>query len=1613
MIHTWLITKLAELLSIEPDAIDIYEPFANYGLGSADAVGLSGELEEWLERELSPTLVFDYPCIAVLADYLVHGEHVATTTAQSPAAEQINTQAESIAIIGIGCRFPGDANTPESFWELLKSGFDAISEVPAARWDIDAFYSPDPDAPGKMYTRSGGFLADIDRFDASFFGISPREAVKMHPQQRLLLEVAWEALEHAGQAASTLAGSKTGVFIGLMNMPDYAQLQAQAGDASYMDDPYYGIGTSGSITSGRLSYLFDFQGPNLAVDTACSSSLVATHLACQSLRNRECNLALVGGVSTNLLPENIVNACKMHMLSQDGRCKTFDASADGFAIGEGCGVVVLKRLSEALADHDNVLAVIRGSAINQDGRSNGITAPNKLAQEAVIQQALANANIEPDRVSYVEAHGSATALGDPIEVEALVATLGQERTPERPLVIGSVKTNIGHLAAAAGIAGLIKAVLALQHKEIPPHLHLKERNPYIRWESCPVVIPTSCMPWPVEEQPRVAGVSSFGWSGTNAHLLLEEGPALEVAEPSQRKYALLTLSAKTESALERTTDNLLAYLKKYPDVSLADVAYTCQIGRNAFAHRRVLVCESVQDAVSKLEQRDSGKILTNVCKENRGSITFLFSETYNRFSDSTRQLYQQEPVYREWVDTCCNILYHHLHFDLREIMYPYYQPDHSILSSKPTNGNGHTKTALSQATWQTLEATDHSQRLSRTDLAQLITFVIDYALARSFISWGVYPTAMIGYGLGEYVAACLAGVLSLEDALLMVEYRRQLTTQDAEGAQPGARQSLMDLLSRATLQEPQIPYISNATGKWITGEQATDSAYWADHLCRPEAFAAGMTLLLQDPERVLLEIGVGLELSSFARQHLPCDSKQPMILSCLSNEAEPLPEQAALQTTLGRLWLAGIPLDWPSFYTHEQRVRLPLPTYPFERQRYWIESNKPKQAAAPTVASSVTVVDQLKREHIADWCYFPGWKSSSPRIPFADPHSLQATTGWIFFLDDCGVGAYLTEELLRLHSNIITVTPAQVFQHNGERSYTLDPASSAHYEALFKNIRTQGYTEIRIIHLWTLTSQEHQADVCSLQSFERSAQKGFYCVLALVQALEHLQFDTCRIMLVSNGIHDVLGNETIYPEKATMLGPCLAVPFEYPDTTCRSIDITLSEVRNGRREALLSSLLGEITAESTEAMIALRGNRRWIPSIERLHIKEAASPSPVLRERGVYLITGGLGGIGLAMAEYLARTAHARLVLVGRSALPKREEWSRLRSIHTQEDKLGHQLHAIQRMEELGAQVLPLQADVTSLDQMQEVIDQTVATFGTLHGVLHAAGVPGMGLMQLKAPEQAARVLAPKVQGTLVLEQVLALFSLDFLVLFSSITSSTGGGPGQVDYAAANAFLDAYAHRYSNRHGRTIAIDWGEWQWNAWEEGLNGYDSDIQLFFKEHRQRFGITFEEGTEVFGRILAAHEPRVIVSTQDFHQLTELLQSFSASSLARNAQYDSQTRPKYPRPTLASSYTPPGNELEQTIVSLWEELLGIAPVGIHDNFFELGGNSLVGINLMARMRKTLHLETFPAYVLYEAPTVNAMAQYIGQGQKVVVIEERWERGAKRRAGLTQRLDNMRRRQ
>ncbi|KAB8314798.1 type I polyketide synthase [Tolypothrix campylonemoides VB511288] len=888
---------------------------------------------------------------------------------------QENDKKEPIAIIGMGCRFPGGADNPEAFWRLLRDGEDAISEVPPERWDINAYYNPEPNTPGKICTRKGGFVGQVSEFDAEFFGIAPREAVGIDPQQRLLLEVSWEALSNSGLVPEHLAGSQTGVFIGITT-DDYCHLSRRREPTEL--DAYVATGNCHNVAAGRLSYILGLKGPSLAVDTSCSSSLVALHLAMMSLRNFECDLALVGGVNLLLAPDLSIVFSQARMLSRDGYCKTFDAAADGYVRGEGCGVVVLKRMSDAVANKDNILALIRGSAINHDGFSKGLTAPNGLSQQAVIRAALENAKIDPTQVSYVEAHGTGTFLGDPIEVKALGKVFG-DRPSNQPLIIGSVKTNFGHLEAAAGIVGLIKVVLALQHEEIPPHLHLKQPNPIIKWDELPIKVPIQRMPWAREKQPRLAGVSSFGFSGTNAHVVLEEAPTTESVQTTvERPLHLLTVSAKTEEALNQFILSYENHLVANPSLKLGDICFSTNTGRSHFQHCLSVVAATTAELQEKLRELRAGKkpggVYTGIQQTTQPKIAFVFTGQGSQYLNMGRQLYETQPTFCTAIDRCAEILRPHLEVPLQEVLY---------------------------------SVTRDNSLLNQTAYTQPALFAIEYALAQVWKSWGVEPDVVMGHSVGEYVAATVAGIFSLEDGLKLIATRGRLMQQlPATGSMVAVMTSETQLrplvepytdtvaiaainrpenvvlsgdaaavskivaqleqagtkvlplqvshafhspLMKPMLAEfervasainykfPQIPIVSNVTGKLVSDEMTT-ADYWVRHVSQPVQFAASMETLHQQGYGVFVEIGPKPILLGMGRQCLP-EQGQLWLASLRPTH----PDWSQMLESLAQLYVHGAKVDWAGFDKDYTRRSVVLPTYPFQRQRYWMESSSSPQ----------------------------------------------------------------------------------------------------------------------------------------------------------------------------------------------------------------------------------------------------------------------------------------------------------------------------------------------------------------------------------------------------------------------------------------------------------------------------------------------------------------------------------------------------------------------------------------------------------------------------------------------------------------------------------------------
>jgi non-ribosomal peptide synthase protein (TIGR01720 family) len=1491
------------------------------------------------------------------------------------------TNGSEIAIIGLSGRFPGAKNVDE-FWHNLQNGIESISafsdeELLEAGVDAELLSNP-------KYVKRNAVIEDAELFDADFFGFNPRDAEMTDPQHRIFLECAWEALEKAGYNSETYNGS-IGVFAG-SNLSGYLlNIYFNQNIRNSVDDRQIAIAGDKDYLATRTSYKLNLTGPSYTVQTACSTSLVAVHLACQSLLNGECDIALVGGVSISasrkagyLYQEGGIN-------SPDGHCRAFDAKARGTVNGEGAGIVVLKRLEDTLNDGDFIHAVIKGSAINNDGSNKvSYTAPRVEGQAKVIKTAQLVAELEAETITYVEAHGTGTSLGDPIEIAALTQAFQSSTKKKNFCAIGSLKTNIGHLDVAAGVAGLIKTVLALKHKQIPPSLHFEEANPQIDFANSPFYVNNKLSEWKVDKHPRRAGVSSFGIGGTNAHVILEEAPIFTTKESVSRPWQLLVISAKTQTALESATTNLANYLAQHPDTNLADVAHTLQVGRRNFSHRRVLLCQNIQDAIKTLTAPNQQGVLSNFSETRNHSIVFMFPGQGAQYVNMGRELYETESIFRQQIDDCCELLKPHLNLDLKDILYP-----------------------------STVETT--GEQLTQTSLTQVALFVIEYALAKLWMAWGVHPQAMIGHSIGEYVAACISGVFSLEEALPLVVIRGRLMQQVEPGSmlsvslsakeiQPilgselslaasnapslcvvsGATDAIALLQNRlieqgvdcrrlhtshafhsqmmepilepfvrhlreVNLKPPQIPFVSNVTGTWITAEQATDADYWAKHLRQPVLFNEGITELLQQPERMLLEVGPGRTLTTLAKRQLISPA---VVLTSLRHPQEQISDVAFLLNTLSRLWLSGLQINWTGFYTKEQRRHIPLPTYPFERQRYWIEANP------ETTLSKAWQKPLGKKPDIADWFYIPIWKQSTPLEFFQGKEiAVEQNTRWLVFIDEYGIGGEVAKRLEQQSHDVVTVKIAENFTKLNEYTYTINPRQSDDYDALLQELRKDSLIPNGLAHFWSITPNDTlSCNKFKEQTYEDCQNLGFWSLLYLTQALGKQNIsDSLKLRVVTNNLYNVIGDEKLCPEKATILGPCKVIPKEYPNINSCIVDVVIPASNISPTQKFIDYLITELTTQQTDNIVAYRGYHRWIQTFEAVRLDESTPAKTKLKQGGVYLVTGGLGGIGLVLAEYLAKTVQAKLILIGRKGLPERSQWKQWLETHDSQDSVSRKIQKMLVLEELGSEVQVKSADVGSYEQMQLAVAEALEKFGQINGVIHAAGIAGGGIVQLKTQDVANSVLAPKVKGTLVLEKILNLknINLDFLVLCSS-QSSILNEFGQVDYCAANAFLDVYAHyRTSKSDQFTVAINWGTWQ----EVGMaveTALPEQLKLQREEDLQK-GILSQEGAEAFNRILLSSLPHVVVSPQDLQTVINKNNSFNyleqELALLSDTSKTNISKLSHPRPNLANAYVPPRNEIEQTLVDIWQQFLGIEKVGIYDNFFELAGDSIITIQIVAK--------------------------------------------------------------
>jgi amino acid adenylation domain-containing protein/non-ribosomal peptide synthase protein (TIGR01720 family) len=1572
-------------------AVGVRDNFFDLGGHSLRLLAVHARLVDELGATLSITDMFDHATIEALAG-AIDGDRGASArdAPLRPAAEPVRGGADAagdhgaVAIVGMAGRFPGSADVG-AFWDNLCAGVECVRFFD--RDELRASGIPEELLAHPSYVPARAVLDDPDRFDARFFGYTPLEAELMDPQQRLFLECCHEALETAALDPDRFAG-RVGVFGGA-SMNSYLdalrtrpEVFARAGGMAAL------ISSIHDFLTTRVSYQLNLRGPSVNVQTACSTSLVAVHEACRSLAEGRSDAALAGGVSVTVPWVSGYVHETSGVRSSDGHCRTFDARADGMVSGNGVGVVVLKRLADAVASGDTIHAVILGTAINNDGaRKLGFTAPSIEGQAEVIASAQAAAGIEPRSLGYVECHGTGTALGDPIEVAALTRVF-RERTGDTGFcALASLKSNMGHLDAAAGVAGLMKAALSVRDGVIPPSLHFQRPNPEIDFPSGPFFVNTERRPWaPEGGAPRRSAVSAFGIGGTNAHAVLEQPPGPCPSGPS-RPWQVLSLSAKTESALDAMTARLAEHLRGDETTSLADVAHTLRVGRRAFEHRRAVLCQDRSDALEALEGKRPERRWSRRSRPGR-HVVFLFPGQGAQYVGMGRELYAREPIYRDLVDDCLERLARHHALDMRPLLLPDGEP--------------------------TPEA---EARLRQTGCTQPALFVVEYALARLLMSWGITPSATLGHSVGEYVSACLAGVLDLDDALALIATRGRLmeampsgvmlavplseddarsrlegradlwlsalngptrctvggssqavdalaTELEGEGLRvtrlhtshafhsglmQGAVAPFQEAVAATTRRAPDgIPYVSSLSGDWVGADEVSDVTFWGRQIREPVRWSDGVARVLEDADAVLLEVGPGRTLGTLSRLSPACGPDR-VVLPTLPEAGAGDDDQAFLLGSLARLWTSGAPFDAEGFRGDELRRRVPLPTYPFQRERYWIERRDP--AAAPSA-----------RRPLGEWFHVPVWRPTRAAAPAG-----AAPASALVFAEDGGVGELLAEALSEAGVTVRRVRAGPGFEVTVD-GFQLAPDDQEAHERLWKELSSSGEAPDLVVHAWS-ADDESDDDVDPADDLAR----GFLSLSHLGRALgRREQSRPVELMIVARGVHVVTGSEPVRPERAAVLGMVRAAGLEQPDLSVRMVDLAHAD----HTQATTDALLREVRAELREPVVALREGRRWAESFVPVPLPEPTHGPAALRPGGTWLLTGGLGGMGLAIARDLWSSLRARLVLTGRTGLPPTDRWEAHLSAHP-DDATSRRIRAVQQLERDGAEVLVMPADVTDAQALAAVVSGTRERFGSLDGVVHAAGVPPGGLLMTADAARTRAVLAPKVEGTRALLEAVAPLAPEVVVLCSSL-NAVKGFPGAADYGAANAVLDAFARAAPEQGGpRVVSIAWNRWR----ESGMAVDAAGGPLAANQ-----GISDAEGGEVLRRVVA-HDPGAHVLVSERPLLDVLHEgetgsestdptSTGATAGAADPASGGSSASDHPRPELGSEFVPPASAVERALAGVWEELFGIQGLGVHDDFFELGGHSLLATRLLARISETCPGAALSLRQVFDHPTIAGQA-------------------------------------
>ncbi|MGF9817158.1 amino acid adenylation domain-containing protein [Brevibacillus agri] len=1358
-----------------------------------------------------------------------------------------------VAVIGLAGRFPG-AGTIAAYWENLKNGVHSIQTFSEAEL-IEAGVDPQA-VKSAEYVKAKGYLESGSRFDARFFDYTPLEAELMDPQMKVFHECIWEALEDAGYAAQ-VEQKLIGLFAGASPNHMWEALTGLSGKSEAIGHWAATQLVDKDYLSLRIAHKLNLKGPALTIYTACSTSLVAVHMAAQSLLNGECDLALAGGVTVTLPGKSGYVYQEGMILSPDGKCKAFDANGQGIVGGDGAGVVVLKRLQDAIDDRDQIYAVIKGSAVNNDGmQKSGFTAPSTLGQAEVIRTALKVAEVAPESVAYIECHGTGTPLGDPIELEAL--ELAYQPAQKHACALGSVKTNIGHLDSAAGIASFIKAVLAIQHRQLPPSLHFQSPNPHLDVIGKGFYINDKLTDWEKTRGPLRAGISAFGIGGTNAHVIIEEAPAAREASAG-REWQLIVLSAKTEQALERYKQNVEEYWHAHPDARLEDVAYSLQVGRKPFAYRAIALCN--RTLAQPLRFSDA------VLAEEKPSVAFVFPDFAEQSWEEGElaeiaKLCREEPAVQQVMAQALRLL------------------------NAQTPGQA---------------AVSIAEQLCQPKHGLALRFALYYAIANRFREWGVKPQSLWGCGTGNLVVECLEGRLAFADAI------RALVDQQ-----------------------------------------------------RPDSFAAAASdHPVSHPDALCLIFGpakAGEQVAAYRHQ------------LCLERI-----HAYALLEGLGTLWLHGQEVDWTAYYEHEERNRVSLPTYAFDAQEFPVDPslfNFGQLESRPPFRKSSAA---HRRDDIREWFYVPAWESAA--LPTYMEKAVSSEATWLIFNDQAGLGEALASELKARGSKTIAVEQAECFQQVAPDRYKLNPQHPDELDRLLDDLQA---VPDCICYLWTVTPPVEP----ELAVVEPSQQQFFYNLLQIARYIGSKAGNKeIRLQIVTNGLYAVTQDEPICPLKGVVLGASKIIPYEYPNSKVCTVDIQLPE---GDRQAdshvvLAASLLREYQFDFVHRQVAYRGKSRWIEAVREPVFVKQPEKLPLLKQKLVCLITGGLGGMGFALTKYLAKQYQARLVLVGRSAFPPRAEWQQW-LMDKPDHPLSGKIRTILSLEQAGAMIDVYSVDISDYSAMQKVIREAEARFGPITGVLHTAGVPDYaGVIQRRTKDMTDPILRPKVQGTIVLDTLFAERTLDFFILFSSIGNYIYGRKfGQVGYNAANEFLDAFAaYRMQKRRGYTASINWNDWA----EVGMSvtAMEKNRSMNRQVNERQFAeeaISPQQGVEVLRYMVENQFHRAIVSVLDLPALmaesNQLSEDFILEKEAAVAAQAELAPATINRAALSEA------ELAQIIADVWQSVLGIAAKGTDEDFFALGGDSLKAITMIALLYKKLDVK-LPLPTFFNKPTIGDIARFI----------------------------------